>query len=101
MPFYGKFFIEKKMSITKEKKKELVKQFQSHGKDTGSSEVQISILTERINELTNHLASCPKDYQSQRGLLMMVGKRKRILGYLKKKDIESYRRITDQLSIRS
>lgn len=89
------------MSITKEKKKELVKQFQSHGKDTGSSEIQISILTQRINELTNHLVINPKDHQGQRGLLLMVGQRKKILSYLKKKDIESYRRITDQLSIRS
>lgn len=89
------------MAETKEKKKEIISKFQKHKNDTGSSEVQISILTNKINELTNHLATNPKDYQSQRGLLILVGKRKGLLSYLKKKDIESYRRITDQLSIRN
>ena len=89
------------MAITKDKKKELVNQFQKHKKDTGSSHVQVSILTEKINGLTNHLATNPKDYQSQRGLLMMVGKRRRHLNFVKKIDLESYRRMLDQLSIRS
>ena len=88
------------MAITKEKTKELISQFQTHKKDTGSPLVQISLLTEGINSLSNHLASNPKDYQSQRGLLMLVGKRKRHLNYLKNTNIESYRKIIDGLEIR-
>lgn len=89
------------MAITKEKKRELLSKYQKHKKDTGSPEVQISIITERINSLTNHLGANPKDYQSQRGLLMLIGKRRRHLNYLEKTDLESTRRITDQLNIRS
>lgn len=89
------------MAITKEKKKELITHFQKHKNDTGSPEVHISILTEEITNLTKHLGSNPKDYQSQRGLLMMVGKRKRHLNYLKRINIGSYRRIADQLDLRS
>ena len=89
------------MAITKEKKKDLISQHQRHKKDCGSPEVQISVLTEKITNLTNHLATSSKDYQSQRGLLMMVGKRRRHLNFLKEKDIESYRRILDQLAIRN
>lgn len=89
------------MALTKEKKKELISQYQKHKKDSGSPEVQISILTERINELTKHLTTNPKDYLSQRGLIMMVGKRRRHLNFLKKVKIESYRKIIDQLEIRS
>lgn len=88
------------MSLTKEKKKELISQFQVNKKDTGSPEVQVSILTEKINQLTGHLGTNPKDYQSERGLLMMVGKRKNHLNYLKKSDKDSYRKLIDQLSIR-
>lgn len=88
------------MAITQEKKKELVNQFQLHKKDTGSPDVQIAILTKRINELTDHLTKNPKDYHGQRGLLMMVSKRKSLLNYMANKNIESYRRIIDQLSIR-
>ena len=89
------------MALTKEKKKELISQYQKHKKDSGSPEVQVSILTERIKELTNHLATNPKDYHSQRGLLMLVGKRRRHLNFLKKMSVESYRKIIDQLEIRS
>ncbi|MBI2996827.1 MAG: 30S ribosomal protein S15 [Candidatus Melainabacteria bacterium] len=89
------------MAITKEKKKELINQYQNHKKDTGSSQVQIPILSEKINNLTNHLTTNPKDYQSQRGLLMLVSKRRRHLNYLQKIDIESYRRIVDHLTIRN
>ena len=89
------------MAITKERKKEIILQQQKHKKDTGSPEVQVPILSERINNLTSHLATNPKDYQSQRGLLMLVGKRKSHLSYLQKKDIESFRRLVDQLSIRN
>ena len=89
------------MAITKEKKKDLISQHQKHKKDTGSPEVQISVLTERINNLSNHLGSNSKDYQSRCGLLKMVGKRKSHLNYLKKINTESYRRILDLLEIRS
>lgn len=74
-----------------------------HGKkdgDTGSPEVQIALLTERINELTSHLKKHKKDHHSRRGLLAMVGKRRRLLDYLAKKDIERYREIIGKLSIR-
>ncbi len=89
------------MAITKEKKKELVNQYQNHKKDTGSPEIQVAILTERINQLTGHLGTNPKDYHGQCGLLKMVGKRKRQLNYLKKINPEEHRRIADQLAIRS
>ena len=88
------------MAITKEKKKELVSQFQQNKKDTGSPEVQISILTERIKELSGHLTANRKDYASQLGLLKMVGNRKSLLAYLKRKNLESYRKLTDQLALR-
>ncbi len=89
------------MAITKEKKKDLISQYQKHKKDTGSPEVQISILTERINHLSNHLGTNRKDYQSQCGLLKMVGERKSHLSYLKRRDAESYRKILDLLELRS
>lgn len=88
------------MALAAEKKKELVSKFQKDKNDSGSSEVQIAILTEQINSLTKHLSQNPKDFSSQRGLLMMVGKRKRLLKYLNRKNKESYRRTIDQLSIR-
>ena len=89
------------MAITKEKKKDLISQYQKHKKDTGSPEVQISVLTERINSLSNHLGTNQKDYQSRCGLLKMVGERKSHLSYLKRTNPESYRRILDLLEIRS
>ena len=88
------------MAITKEKKKELVSQYQQNKKDTGSPEVQISILTERIKELSSHLTTNSKDYQSQVGLLKMVSNRKSLLAYLKRKNLESHRKLNDQLVLR-
>ena len=86
--------------ITKEKKAEIIKEYQTKEGDTGSPEVQIAILTERINELNEHLASHHKDHHSRRGLLKMVGKRRNLLGYLKETDIERYRTLIARLGLR-
>ncbi len=86
--------------MTKEEKLEIVKQFGSNEKDSGKAEVQIAILTKRINDLTEHFNSHKKDHHSRRGLMMMVGKRRRLLDYLTKKDIERYRTIIKELNIR-
>ena len=86
--------------ITKEKKAELVEKYGTKPGDTGSPEVQIAILTERIRELTEHLKSNTHDHHSRRGLLKMVGKRRGLLDYLKNKDIERYRVIIEKLGIR-
>ncbi len=86
--------------ITKERKLEIIKKFGKDEKDSGRAEVQIAILTERINDLTNHFDKHKKDHHSRRGLLMMVGKRRRLLDYLMKKDIERYRTIIKELNIR-
>ena len=86
--------------MTNEEKFELVKKYGSNEKDSGKAEVQIAILTKRINELTEHLEKHKKDNHSRRGLLMMVGKRRRLLDYLTKKDIERYRAIIKELNIR-
>ncbi len=86
--------------ITKEIKQEIINQYKTHEGDTGSPEVQIAILTYRINSLTEHLKSNHKDHHSRRGLLKMVGHRRNLLGYLAKVDIERYRAIIDKLGIR-
>ena len=86
--------------ISKEKKSQIIAQYGRKPGDTGSPEVQIAILTERINELTQHLQSNPKDHHSRRGLLMMVGQRRGMLDYLKSKDIEAYRTLIEKLGIR-
>ena len=86
--------------MTVERKQEIIKEFQRDEKDTGSSEVQIALLTERIKELTEHLKVHPKDNHSRRGLLKMVGKRRNLLNYLAKKDINRYREIAQKLSLR-
>lgn len=86
--------------ITKERKLELIKKFGKDEKDSGRPEVQIALLTERINDLTSHFEAHKKDHHSRRGLLMMVGKRRRLLDYLMKKDIERYRAIIKELNIR-
>ena len=86
--------------VTKEKKAELVKKFGNGENDTGSPEVQVAILTERIRDLTEHLKVNIHDHHSRRGLLMMVGKRRGLLDYLKKKDIERYRSIIERLGLR-
>jgi len=86
--------------ISKEKKTEIIKNYGRKEGDTGSPEVQIAILTQRINELTEHLKANPKDHHSRRGLLMMVGRRKGFLQYLQKKDLEGYRELIKKLGIR-
>ena len=86
--------------ISKESKAEIIAKYKRDEKDTGSPEVQIALLTERINELTEHLKVHKKDNHSRRGLLKMVGKRRNLLNYLAKKDIERYRAIAQKLSLR-
>ncbi len=86
--------------LRKEEKTEIIEQNRLHEKDTGSPEVQIAILTTRINELTEHLKVHPKDHHSRRGLLKMVGHRRNLLNYLKNTDIERYRAIIAKLGIR-
>ncbi len=86
--------------MTADRKQEIIKEFRRDEKDTGSSEVQIALLTERITELTEHLKVHPKDNHSRRGLLKMVGKRRNLLNYLAKKDLNSYREIAQKLSLR-
>ena len=86
--------------ITTEKKAEIIKEYQTKGGDTGSPEVQIAILTARINELTDHFKANPKDHHSRRGLLKMVGQRRGLLAYLKEKDIERYRSLIERLGLR-
>ena len=86
--------------LTIDKKKSLIEQFRVHEGDTGSPEVQIAILTERINGLTEHFKQHRKDHHSRRGLLMLIGKRRGLLGYLQKKNSERYRAIIEKLGIR-
>jgi small subunit ribosomal protein S15 len=88
------------MPITKEEKKELIKKYGKNEKDSGTAEVQIAILTKRINELTDHFGEHKKDHASRRGLMQMVGKRRRLLDYLADKDISRYRAIIKELKIR-
>jgi small subunit ribosomal protein S15 len=86
--------------MTKDEKLDIIKKFGSGEKDTGKSEVQIALITKRINDLTEHFNKHAKDHHSRRGLMMMVGKRRRLLDYLMKKDIERYRGIIKELNIR-
>ena len=86
--------------MTKERKQEIINTFKREENDTGSSEVQIALLTERIKDLTEHLKNHPKDNHSRRGLLKMVGKRRSLLKYLSEKDVNRYREITEKLEIR-
>ncbi len=88
------------MTFTVEKKKELIQKFGKHEKDTGHSAVQIALLTERINQLTEHFQHHPKDFASRRGLLKMVGQRRRLLDYLMKKDLKTYQSLIRTLGIR-
>ncbi len=88
------------MSITKERKQELMQQFATVPNDTGSPEVQIAVLTERILNLTEHMGTHAKDFHSRRGLLMMVGQRRRLLDYLKKKSFSRYQAVIQKLNIR-
>lgn len=86
--------------MTKERKQEIIKEFGRNENDTGSPEVQIAILTERINHLTEHLKTHQKDHHSRRGMLMLIGRRRGLLNYLMKEDIESYRALIAKLGIR-
>lgn len=88
------------MAITKEQKADLIKKFGKDDKDTGAPEVQIALLTARINDLTPHFEKFSKDHHSRVGLLKMVGKRRRLLDYLQEKNIERYRKIIADLQIR-
>jgi small subunit ribosomal protein S15 len=88
------------MALNQERKQVIIKQFQMHEGDTGSSEVQIAILTERINYLNEHLKANKKDFHSRRGLLKMVGHRRALLDYLKKNNFDRYREIVNQLGLR-
>ena len=88
------------MTMTREEKQRIIKKCQVHDGDTGSPEVQIALLTERINGLTSHFEKHKKDHHSRRGLLKMVGRRRSLLNYLKKKDIERYRSIIGELGLR-
>jgi small subunit ribosomal protein S15 len=88
------------MSLTKEQKAELVGKYGRSEGDTGSAEVQVALLTERINHLTGHLREHGKDHHSRRGLLMLVGKRRRLLRYLERSDLERYRALVADLGIR-
>ena len=86
--------------LTKKKKVEIINKFGKNKSDTGSTEVQIALLTERINSLTSHLRNQPKDFSSRRGLLRLVGQRRNFMNYLKKTDVESYGTLSNQLQIR-
>ena len=86
--------------MTKERKQEIIATYATHEGDTGSPEVQIALLTERINELTEHLKNNQKDHHSRRGLLKMVGQRRGLLEYLKKTDLEGYRNLIARLGLR-
>ena len=86
--------------ITKDMKQDIIAKFGRGEGDTGSPEVQVAILTARINDLQNHFKANPKDHHSRRGLLKMVGQRRNLLGYLKSKDIDRYRTLIEQLGLR-
>lgn len=88
------------MSLAKEKKSELIGKYGRAEGDTGSAEVQIALMTERINELTEHLRTHSKDHHSRRGLLMLVGRRRRLLRYLERTDLERYRSLVAELGLR-
>jgi small subunit ribosomal protein S15 len=88
------------MTVSKERKAELIKQFGKDEKDSGSAAVQVAILSERIKGLTEHMKSHKKDFHTRRGLLMLVGKRRRLLGYIKNNDVNEYRDLIGKLGIR-
>ncbi len=88
------------MSLTVERKRELVERFGKSEADTGSTEVQIALLTERINHLTQHLREHTKDHHSRRGLLKLVGRRRRFLNYMQRTDLEGYRALIKELGLR-
>jgi len=86
--------------LAKEKKSAIVKEYQQHPKDRGSEEIQIALLTHRINELTEHLQTHTKDFHSRLGLLKMVGQRKSLLAYLRRKNPDNYKKILEKLNLR-
>jgi len=86
--------------LTSRKKQKIIKEYQVHDKDTGSNEVQVALLTKRINDLIDHLKKHPKDHHSRRGLLKMVGKRRRFLEYLKKNNPKSYSVVVKKLGLK-
>ncbi|MAE61281.1 MAG: 30S ribosomal protein S15 [Planctomycetaceae bacterium] len=88
------------MTITAQKKTDLIGEYRTHDNDTGSPEVQVAILTERINALTEHMRTHKHDYHSRRGLLLMVSKRNRLLQYLSKRHFERYRELIQRLGLR-
>jgi small subunit ribosomal protein S15 len=88
------------MTLTQDKKAELTEKFGETAQDTGRTEVQVAMLTERINELTEHLRTHKKDHHSRRGLLMLVGRRRRFLNYLQRTDLERYRALVRELGLR-
>ncbi|WP_146680038.1 30S ribosomal protein S15 [Pirellula sp. SH-Sr6A] len=88
------------MTVSKERKEELIKAFQKSGADSGSADVQIALLTERINSMTSHMRAAPRDYSSRRGLLRMVSKRRSLLDYVRKHDPQRYLEIIGKLNIR-
>ncbi len=88
------------MPLVAEKKKEIIQAHKKHDKDTGSSEVQVALLTQRIKELTEHFQTHKKDHHSRRGMLKLVGQRRRLLDYVKKTDVERYRALIKELGLR-
>lgn len=88
------------MTLTQERKQELISKFGDHEADTGKTEVQVALLTERINQLNDHLRTHRKDHHSRRGLLMLVGQRRRFLQYLQREDLERYRALIRELGLR-
>ena len=88
------------MALEKEAKQQLINEFRIHEKDVGSPEVQVAILTRRIQDLSSHLQLAPKDVHSKRGLLSMVARRRRLLGYLRKENPERYKKLIDKLGLR-
>ena len=88
------------MPLTKQKKEELIKTYGANEKDTGATEVQVALLTSRVNELTEHFKRHPKDNNSRRGLLKLVGQRRRLLAYLRKRNLTKYREIIEKLDLR-
>lgn len=88
------------MALGKENKQAIIEQYRLHDSDTGSPEVQVAILTQRINELTEHLRAHPKDHHSRRGLYKMIGQRRGLLNYLERTDVERYRALVEKLGLR-
>jgi small subunit ribosomal protein S15 len=96
----GPFVEENSVALTKDRKTELIGSYKTHDADTGSPDVQVAILSERINYLTEHFKAHAKDHHSRRGLLMLVGRRRRLLDYLKAKDVQRYAELIKRLNIR-